>query len=257
MKLVIVDIQPEYESATSFDIGDMLRKAAEDYSQILILFNGEDTLGMISEGGLKNFYLEKLDYDEEVFNELLSKSTFFDKGYGFFRDAMDSDVCFNRSSIIKIVKHMIDKDIRDIRELEEEDINTIGVDELLVDDLEDYGFWVPDLADELPKWSGSDLAGGARNECMAEVEILGAAQGLSFNHVDDFIYEGENRYTEVMSESILLREYIRNLLTEAAKGPADLPENWYVKFWRPEEGNTISVEIWERLAGNKEKKNAG
>ena len=215
MKLVIVDIQPEYESNTTFDIGDMLRKAAEDYSQVLVLFNGEDTLGMISEGELKNFYLEKLDYDEDVFDELLSKSTFFDKGYGFFRDVMDSDVCFNRASIIKIVKYMIDKDIRDIRELEEEDIGAIGVDELLFDDLEDYGFWVPDLADELPKWSGSDLAGGARNECMAEVEILGAAQGLSFNHVDDFIYEGENRYTEIMSESKLLREYIRGLLSES------------------------------------------
>lgn len=215
MKLIIVDIQPEYESNTTFDIGDMLRKAAEDYSQVLVLFNGEDTLGMISESALKNFYLEKLDYDEEVFDELLSKSTFFDKGYGFFRDVMDSSVCFDRSSIIKIVKHMIDNNIQDIRELEEEDINAIGVDELLFDDLEDYGFWVPELADELPNWSGSDLAGGARNECMAEVEILGAAQGLSFNHVDDFIYEGENRYNGIMSESTLLREYIRELLTES------------------------------------------
>ena len=210
MKLIIVDIQPEYESNTTFDIGDMLRKAAEDYSQVLVLFNGEDTLGMISEGELKNFYLEKLDYDEEVFDELLSKSTFFDKGYGFFRDVMDSSVCFDRSSIVKIVKYMINKDVRDIRELEEEDINAIGVDELLFDDLEDYGFWVPDLADELPRWSGSDLAGGARNECMAEVEILGAAQGLTFNHVDDFIYEGEKRYTEdeLLAETFL-REYIK------------------------------------------------
>jgi len=50
----------------------------------------------------------------------------------------------------------------------------------------------------------------------------------------------------------LLREYIRSLLTEAAKGPADLPENWYVKFWNP--GGTISVELWEKLSGKREKK---
>ena len=199
--LVVVDIQPEYESNTPFDIGDMLRTAAEDYSRVLFLFNGEDTLGMVSESALKNFYLEKLDYDEEAFDELLSKSEFFDKGYGFFRDVMDSDVCFDRNQVVKIVKYMIDKDIQDIRDLEEEDIEAIGVSELLFDDLEDYGFWVPELSDELPKWSGSDLAGGARNECMAEVEILGAAQGLSFNHVDQFIYEGDNRYTEVLRES--------------------------------------------------------
>ena len=213
MKLVVVDIQPEYESNTTFDIGDMLRSAAEDYSSVLFLFNGEDTLGMVSESALKNFYFEKLDYDEEVFDELLSKSEFFDKGYGFFRDVMDSSVCFDRTSIVKIVKYMIDNDIRDIRELEEEDVDAIGVSELLVDDLEDYGFWVPELEEVLPQWNGSDLAGGSRNECMAEVEILGAAQGLSFNHVDQFIYEGDNRYSSIMTESIL-RSYIRELLIE-------------------------------------------
>jgi len=203
--LVVVDVQPEYESNTPFDIGDMLRTAAEDYSRVLFLFNGEDTLGMVSEFELKNFYLEKLDYDEELFDDLLSKSTFFDKGYGFFRDVMDSSVCFDRASIVKIVKHMIDNDIRDIRDLEEEDIESIGVSELLIDDLEDYGFWIPDLEDELPVWNGSDLAGGARNECMAEVEILGAAQGLNFNHVDRFIYEGDNRYTETLTEAAAFR----------------------------------------------------
>ena len=199
--LVVVDVQPEYESNTRFDIGDMLRTAAEDYSRVLFLFNGEDTLGMISESALKNFYFEKLDYDEEAFEDLLSKSTFFDKGYGFFRDVMDSSVCFDRASIVKIVKYMIDNDIRDIRDLEEEDIESIGVSELLIEDLEDYGFWIPELEEVLPQWSGSDLAGGARNECMAEVEILGAAQGLSFNHVDRFIYEGISRYTETLTEA--------------------------------------------------------
>ena len=200
-KLVVVDVQPEYESGTSFDIGDMLRTAAEDYSSVLFLFNGEDTLGMVSESALKDYYFEKLDYDEEVFDDLLSKSEFFDKGYGFFRDVMDSSVCFDRTSIVKIVKHMIDNDIQDIRDLEEEDVDEIGVSELLFDDLEDYGFYLPELEEVLPRWSGSDLAGGARNECMAEVEILGAAQGLSFNHVDQFIYEGDNRYTEALTEA--------------------------------------------------------
>ena len=197
--LVVVDIQPEYESNTPFDIGDMLRTAADSYSRVLFLYNGPD-LGMIDESGLKNFYFEKLDYDEEAFDELLSKSEFFDKGYGFFRDVMDSDLCFDRSSVIKIVKYMIDNDYRDIRELEEEDVEAIGVSELLFDDLEDYGFYIPDLEDILPSWSGSDIAGGARNECLAEVEILGAAQGLSFNQVGQFIYEGDNRYTEALLE---------------------------------------------------------
>ena len=198
--LIIVDIQPEYESNTPFDIGDMLRTAADSYSRVLFLYNGPD-LGMIDESGLKNFYVEKLDYDEEVIDELFSKSKFFDKGYGFFRDVMDSDLCFDRSSVIKIVKYMIENGYRDIRDIEEEDVEAIGVSELLFDDLEDYGFYIPDLEEVLPNWSGSDIAGGARNECLAEVEILGTAQGLSFNQVGRFIYEGDKRYTDRLNEA--------------------------------------------------------
>ena len=248
MKLVVVDIQPEYESNTSFDIGDMLRKAAEDYSEVLFLFNGEDTLGMISESALKDFYFEKLDYDEETFEELLGKSTFFDKGYGFFRDVMDSEVCFDRSSIVKIVKYMIDNDVRDIRDLDEDDVGAIGVSELLFDDLEDYGFYLPELADELPRWSGSDLAGGARNECMAEVEILGAAQGLSFNHIDDFIYEGENRYSSVMTES-LLRSYIRKLLNE---GSRIVPTSMTMSEWEAyKKKNKVTAKAYDKKTKTK------
>jgi len=193
--LVVVDIQPEYEHGVPFDIEDMLRSASKDYSRVLFLYNGS-SLGMASEDVLRGFYYEKLDYDNEMWEELMSKSTFFDKGYGFFRDVMDSDICFDRNSVIKIVKYMIDNDVPDIRDLEEEDIEAIGVSELLFDDLEDYGFWIPELEEILPKWNGSDIAGGARNECLAEVEILGDAQGLRFNQVDQFIYEGVTRYTE-------------------------------------------------------------
>ena len=198
--LIVVDIQPEYSAP--FEVGDLLRNAIENYSQVLFLYNGEDTLGMSSESALKEYYFENLGYDDDAMDDLLSKSEFFDKGYGFFRDVMDSNVCFDRNSVIKIVKYMIDNDIQDIRDLGEEDVQSIGVNELLFDDLEDYGFWVPELQDVLPRWSGSDIAGGARNECLAEVEILAAAQGLSFNQVDQFIYEGDDRYTEsVLSES--------------------------------------------------------
>jgi len=253
-KLVVVDVQPEYESNTTFDVGDMLRSAAEDYSSVLFLFNGEDTLGMVSESALKDYYFEKLDYDEEIYSELLSKSEFFDKGYGFFRDAMDSDVCFDRKQIVKIVKYMLDNDLQDIRDLSEEDVEAIGVNELLFDDLEDYGFWVPELSEVLPSWSGSNLVGGARNECMAEVEILGAAQGLTFNHVDDFIYEGEKRYSEdeVLTESAL-RNYIREILVEAT----ELPKEYFTaidsavsasKFWE-KPNSQEDIDYYKSAAG--------
>ena len=103
--LIVVDVQPEYEGNTPFDIGDLLRAAA-GYNRVLFLYNGPD-LGMIDEGSLKNYYLEKLDWDEEAFNDLMSGASFFDKGYGFFRDVMDSSICFPRQDIVKIIKYMI------------------------------------------------------------------------------------------------------------------------------------------------------
>ena len=107
--LVIVDVQPAYESNTPFDIGEMLEWAHENYSRILILWNGPD-LGFVDKQGLMSFYFEKLgeylgDYDQadEMVYELGQKSEFFDKGYGFFRDLMDDDRCYPRQHIVKIV----------------------------------------------------------------------------------------------------------------------------------------------------------
>lgn len=184
---VVVDVQPEYENVFSFDVGDLLH-AANEYDKVLFLYNGADTLGMVSEDDLRHYYLKKLDYDEEAYNNLMSGAIFFDKGYGFFRDIMDSSACFDRPSIVKIVGYMIDNNVSDIRDLNEDDVEKIGVGELLFDDLEVYGFWLPELSDVLPLWTGSDIMGGGRNECMAEVEILGNAQGLRFNQRNEFIY---------------------------------------------------------------------
>jgi len=185
-RLVIVDVQPEYASKIGFDVGELLRLAAERYSSVLFLWNGPD-LGMCSEDELKGYYFEALDYDEEVVEKLFSRARFYDKGYGFFRDLMDHP-CFRREDVEAVVKYMIDAEVDDIRDLSAEDVEKIGVSELLKDDLEGYGFFVPDLKDVLPGWNGSDLAGGSVDECLAEVELLTNAMGLRLNRLEKFTY---------------------------------------------------------------------
>jgi len=193
--LVIVDVQPAYESNASFDIGELLVWAHKNYSNILVLWNGPD-LGFVDRQGLISFYFEKIadyfgeDYEraDEIVDSLTSKSTFFDKGYGFFRDLMDDSRCYPRQHIIKIVKYMLDNNITMLYELTEEQFAEIDVPDLMFDELEDYGFSIPELADVLPKWNGSDIVGGDEDECMAEVLILGTAQGLSFNKISKYIY---------------------------------------------------------------------
>ena len=192
--LVIVDVQPAYESNTPFDIGEMIEWAHENYSRILVLWNGPD-LGYVDQQGLMSFYFEKLgeylgDYEQadEMVYEFGQKSEFFDKGYGFFRDLMDDDRCYPRQHIIKIVKYMLDNDVNMLYDLTEDQFAQIDVPDLLFDELQNYGFNIPELADELPNWNGADIVGGDEDECMAEVLILGTAQGLSFNKIPKYIY---------------------------------------------------------------------
>ncbi len=192
--LVIVDVQPAYESNTPFDIGEMIEWAHENYSRILVLWNGPD-LGFVDQKGLMSFYFEKLgeylgDYEQadEMVYELGQKAEFFDKGYGFFRDLMDDDRCYPRQHIVKIVKYMLDNDVNMLYDLTEDQFAQIDVPDLLFDELQNYGFNIPELADELPNWNGADIVGGDEDECMAEVLILGTAQGLSFNKIPKYIY---------------------------------------------------------------------
>ena len=187
--LVIVDVQPEYDDHLGFDVGELLLNALENYSKILVLWNGPD-LSMSSRDDLVGYYYQSFlgaGGSDEGFEELLGKCTFYDKGYGFFRDLMDHP-CFDEDTVVSIVEYMVSKDIRDIRELTEEDIEQIGIDDLLFEDLESYGFYVPDLKDVLPRWSGSDICGGSVDECLAEVEILARALGLRFKRLSKFTY---------------------------------------------------------------------
>ena len=185
---IVVDVQPEYESYISFDIAEMLDELIDSYSKILFLYNGANTVGDIDEYGLKRFYFEKLDWDEDRINKLIDKSTFFDKGYGFFREIMDSDLCYAYPNIVALVKYMISSGIHDIRDLSESDVGKINIDEFLFEDLERYIFHIPELNDIIANWNGSSIMGGGENECLAEVEILADARGLTFNRVEKFTF---------------------------------------------------------------------
>ena len=182
--LVIVDVQPAYERNTPFDIGEMLEWAHTNYSRILILWNGPD-LGFVDQKGLMSFYFEKLgeylgDYEQadEMVYELGQRAEFFDKGYGFFRDLMDDDRCYPRQHIVKIVKYMLDNDVNMLYDLTEEQFAQIDVPDLLFDELQDYGFHVPELAEELPNWNGADIVGGDEDEqCYALLEDVAPGEG--------------------------------------------------------------------------------
>ena len=104
--IINVDIQPEYQSYISFNLNEwvnFLNQSTEN-NNIIFLYNGQDTLGMVSESEYID-WLFNLGIDEEV----IDNATFFDKGYAFFRYCMDNSI--DEDAIVDLIKYMVTNDI--------------------------------------------------------------------------------------------------------------------------------------------------
>ncbi len=171
-QLVIVDVQPEYEQGFGFashEFAESLNEFHEAGINILILYNGEDTLGMISESDYRDWLVEngcEIAYDLRM----------YDKGYAFFRYCMDEGI--EEEEIVALVKHMIANDVNDSRDQDErfwQDFVDANGHQHIRDLMEfsDDCINIPDLMDVLQSSvrSGAYLTGGGLQECFKEVEI--------------------------------------------------------------------------------------
>jgi hypothetical protein len=189
------DIQPEYEKYFSFKIYkyiDFLNKNHENFNSITLLYNGYDTLGMISEDDYKNWLLEN-GLEEDV----LDKIRCFDKGYAFFRFPLDYGI--NDEMIIALIKYLYVNNINDSRDIDEDAWNEIEEfygEEIslkairsLLENCED-SINIPDLMDFLKEFNSGNivLTGGGMNECLKEVELALNALELKYELYNEFVY---------------------------------------------------------------------
>ena len=188
--IINVDIQPEYENYISFDLDKWVNFLNENgnNNRIVFLYNGADTLGMISEGSYQDWLME-LGVDEDV----VYNATFYDKGYAFFRYCMDSSI--DEDNIVDLVKYMLKHNINDSRDIDKEMWNNYmeetGHNQQDVRDLlepADDMINIPDLMDFLKNYSNIVLTGGGINECLKEVEIALLALDKTFNTLSEFVY---------------------------------------------------------------------
>lgn len=187
--IINVDIQPEYEDGIMFinDWVDFLNQNYEN-NNIVFLYNGADTLGMISE----HEYIMWL-FENGVEEEVLDNSEFYDKGYAFFRYCMDEGI--EDDEIIDLVKYMNDNDINDSRMMDDdawnEFMNRYNYDQSEVKDLLDVtndAIHVPDLMDYLRDKNNIVLTGGGINECLKEVEIALGALDKNYQKLQQYVY---------------------------------------------------------------------
>jgi hypothetical protein len=186
--LVVVDIQPEYESYINFipSFVNFLNENYENLSNLTFLYNGQDTLGMISEGDYKWWWLEN-GLDEHI----IDGARFYDKGYAFFRYCMDEGV--DDEDTTELVRYMIEKGVNDSRELDEEFwdefVERFGKEHLR--ELMEFSgdcINIPELMEELNDYRGVVLCGGGIKECLKEVEIALNALEKPFTILTKYTY---------------------------------------------------------------------
>ena len=110
--LCVVDIQPEYQSGFLYFLYDFIGFLNENYehlANLTFLYNGHDSLGMISESDYKWWWIENglEDY-------IVDQATFYDKGYAFFRYCIDEGI--EDEEIVNLIKYMIEKNVNDSRD---------------------------------------------------------------------------------------------------------------------------------------------
>ena len=187
--LINVDIQPEYESyINTFDLitwAKFLNKSAKT-NKIIFLYNGADTLGMVSESDYRSWLIEKGV-------RITDNAIFYDKGYAFFRYCMDSGI--DQENIVDLVQYMMKNNINDSRDIDSDMWNnymaTTGRDQSDVRELlEEAGDMIniPDLIDFLQPYSNIALTGGGINECLKEVEIALLAMDKPFSILQEYTY---------------------------------------------------------------------
>jgi len=188
--IINVDIQPEYQNWISFNLNNWVNFINQNGEQnnIVFLYNGADTMGMVEEYEFQNWLIE-LGIDENI----IENATFYDKGYAFFRYCMDNSI--DEDNIVDLVKYMVKHSITDSREIDNEMWDNFmsetnhtlqDVRELLenADDMIN----IPDLMDFLSNYSNIVLTGGGINECLKEVEIALLALDKPYNILSHFTY---------------------------------------------------------------------
>lgn len=188
--IINVDIQPEYEKWITFDLSDWVNfiNTSAGQNRIVFLYNGEDTMGMVSKGEYQMWLME-LGVDENIINNAI----FYDKGYAFFRYCMDNSI--DENDVAELVRFMISHNINDSRDIDEEmwkqfmktTNNSLDNIRGLLENADDM-ISIPDLMDFIKNLPNVVLTGGGINECLKEVEIALLALNKPFNILSEFTY---------------------------------------------------------------------
>jgi hypothetical protein len=205
--VICVDVQPEYCGINDGDENpvctEIIKFVNRQTGPVLMFVNAEDQgLSGDSVASIKQYWddticpeEERYHYDDEQ-DEYIenpscprinwSRFQIIDKGYGYFRNFMDSGV--SAAAIIKFIRTLYQSKLNDSRELDPEQFK-----QLMGTEWQDWMLDEPFSINwtsvaQLKRFSGSYLVGGGRNECLREVELLMNAFNISYKRIDHLVY---------------------------------------------------------------------
>ena len=181
---IVVDVQPAYSSAINFT--PQLMQYLNKQKQILMLINSDE------EGFTEDSIQDVKEYWDENGFENWNSVKLIDKGYGYLRSWMDQGI--SEKIIIKTIREMYSQGVIDSRELfEYTDNQAKSFSNFIGNEFEDWmlddGISVEWISVKILKsFSGSYITGGAKNECLKEVELLMSAFNIRSTRINNFIY---------------------------------------------------------------------
>jgi len=179
--LIIVDIQPAY-CEDNFDIVGFnvwLNENSNKFNRIFFLYNGE---GFTSD----DFYTISEWYEMNGLESIRVTGDSFDKGYAFFRDAMDE---YDDDVILSVGKYLYDNGLTDSRDIDV-DAFTADVEESILNDMVNgnTSIYIPEVIDILANATNPVVVGGGRDECLYEVELLLKILNIEYDLEYEWVY---------------------------------------------------------------------
>lgn len=188
--VIVVDVQPEYsgmlDGAENPVMEEIIEFVNNQTGKVLMFVNAEQS-GMSGDSiSDVQLYWEESGFDPKNW----SRVTIVDKGYGYFRSWMDQGI--SESIIIKVIRLLYQHRVNDSRDIF--DSNPDLLKEIAGYEFEEWmleeGITVEwTSVKQLKDFSGSYIVGGARDQCLREVELLMNAFNIKYKRIDSLVYD--------------------------------------------------------------------
>jgi len=189
--VIVVDVQPEYSGMNDGDENSVFTEIINFVNQqtgpVLMFVNAEDQ-------GLSGDTIQSIKeyWDDSGFApENWRRVQIVDKGYGYLRSWMDSGI--EPATIIATIRELYQQRKTDSRELQFPASNRRTPQQSLImgamQEMEDDPISVNwTSVAQLKRFTGAYIVGGARDQCLREVELLMNAFNIRYKRIDSLVY---------------------------------------------------------------------